>query len=124
MTGPRIEESTDTYFIGCYTKRKKLRAIKIGVCGRGMSVPRLRTLQTGSVDRLVLLGVFQGNIERKAFRLLKAYRLRAKSEFFKAAPKVLKLIKDLNKISRLLALLDTRCSGTQSAESLETTIGR
>jgi hypothetical protein len=104
--GPKPEHLRDTYFVGCYTKSNKLRAIKIGTCARGMIVHRLRTLQTGSVDRLVLLGVYNGSVERKLHRMFKSSRLRKNSEFFRPSKELLKLIEHLKQINQELTKLD------------------
>ncbi len=103
---PKPDHLRDTYFVGCYTKSNKLRAIKIGTCARGMIVHRLRTLQTGSVDRLVLLSVYSGSVERKLHRMFKTSRLRKNSEFFRPTKELLELIEHLKKINQNLAHLD------------------
>jgi hypothetical protein len=114
------EHRRDTYFIGAYSKTGRLKAIKIGTCGRGMVIYRLRTLQTGSVDKLVLLGLYSGAVEKKLHRMFKSLRLRRNSEFFKPTKQLLKLIDDLSKINTLLALLDHQ--DVVSVDKPETTI--
>lgn len=112
--GMTPEDRRDTYFIGCY-QNEKLRAIKIGTVARGMAVQRLRTLQTGSVDQLKLLAVYQGNVERKLHRLFAKSRLRPNSEFFRPTKPFLELIHQLQQISRDLIELDTIHSGRKAA---------
>src|SRR2546430_2962084 len=87
---PKIEKRRETYFLGIY-RGKRLHAIKIGLASRGQVARRIKNLQTGSVDKLVLLAVVEGSLERKFHRQFAGYRM-GKSEFFKPAPALLKLI--------------------------------
>jgi hypothetical protein len=106
LVAPKATLRQDTYFIGCYTKTGKLRAVKIGIVSRGASGKRLRNLQTGSLDKLVLLGVYFGAIESKLHRYFAKSRLRTNSEFFRPTKSLLKLIDDLNEINADLMQLD------------------
>jgi T5orf172 domain len=103
------EHCQETYFLGCYTKSGKLRAVKIGTCARGSVKIRLRNLQTGSLDALKILGVYNGAVEKKLHRQFAKSRLRRKSEFFKPTKDLLALIVKLNVINndleRLAALV-------------------
>jgi Meiotically Up-regulated Gene 113 (MUG113) protein len=103
--GYKLENVRDTDFIGAYNKDKKLIAIKIGVCARGTIVSRLRVLQTGSLDHLVLLALYRGNVERKLHRLFA--KSRVKGEFFKPTPELLQLVDRLRIISNDLAKLES-----------------
>jgi hypothetical protein len=103
--GYALENVRDTYFIGAYNKDKKLIAIKIGVCARGTIVSRLRVLQTGSLDHLVLLAVYHGNVERKLHRLFA--KSRVKGEFFKPTQELLQLIDRLRSIANDLTKLES-----------------
>lgn len=99
----KIKQRKDTYFIGSYRGRK-LVAIKIGIVTRGQLDARVRNLQTGSVDRLKLLGYVEGSWERKFHRKFAKTRLRGRrSEFFDPTPELLKMVKHLNSIRLLLA---------------------
>lgn len=105
MSGKRNPvRKRDTYFIGVY-RRGKLHAIKIGLCSRGQVATRLKNLQTGSVDVLKMLHVQQGSMERKFHRTFSEYRI-GRSEFFKPAPKLLKLITNLKRAQRLIRMLE------------------
>lgn len=104
---PKVLHRQDTYFIGSYTKFGKLKAIKIGTVARDQAVQRLRVLQTGSVDRLELLGVYNGAIEKKLHRQFKKSRLRPRSEFFRPTKQLLELIKNLMSINHYLLRLDS-----------------
>jgi hypothetical protein len=103
---PRATHRQDTYFIGAYTKTGKLRAIKIGLCARGTVKQRLRNLQTGSLDRLVVLGVYCGAVEKKLHRMFAKSRLRRNSEYFRPTKPLLELIERLQVINADLAALD------------------
>ena len=108
----RIEKKRDTYFLGIY-RGKRLHAIKIGLATRGRVHTRIANLQTGSVDRLNLLAVAEGSLERKFHRKFAGYRI-GKSEFFKPAPELLKLIDDLVKIRSLVEKIEASNGGRAS----------
>jgi len=103
---PKIERRKETYFLGCWSPAGKLRYVKIGVTGLGNSRRRLKTLQTGNPDRLTLMAVYCGDVERKLHREFKSTRLHKKTEFFKATPKLLRLIEQLRNINEDLKRLD------------------
>jgi len=118
MKPPRVRE---TYFVGVYNKKGKLRAIKIGLASRGRTEARVRNLQTGSMDTLKILAVVEGSLERKFHRQYAGYRF-SKGEFFKPAPEILKLIDDLLTIRSLVAQVEglpcgRNISKTTSGES-------
>src|SRR5438105_712885 len=86
--GPKIEKQRETYFIGVY-RGGTLHAIKIGLASRGGgSVRRMKNLQTGCPDKMILLAVLEGSLERKFHRQFAGYRLKG-GEFFKPAPELL-----------------------------------
>jgi len=97
---PRIQRSRETYFVGIFRKNK-LTAIKIGLASRGKTAERIRNLQTGSIDKLTLLAVVEGSLERKFHRQFAGYRL-PKGEFFRPSPMILRLIDDLKVIRDLV----------------------
>ncbi len=97
----KIERPRETYFLGVFNRKGKLRAIKIGLASRGRTAARLKNLQTGSMDKLKILAVVEGSLERKFHRQFAGYRM-AKGEFFKPAPAILKLISDLLAIRHLV----------------------
>jgi hypothetical protein len=66
---------------------------------------RLKNLQTGSIEKLVLLGLYSGAVEAKLHRQFRKSRLRKGSEYFKPTRELLHLIKNLNTINKLLAQL-------------------
>ncbi len=72
-----------TYLLGAY-RGEVLVAIKIGKATRGRVTRRLRTLQTGCVDKLRILAVFDGgNLERELHRRFAKHRVAG--EFFAPA---------------------------------------
>lgn len=106
-TAPNIEKKRDTYFLSV-TRGKSSRpyAIKIGLCSRGKVNQRIANLQTGSVDKLVLMAVVQGAYERKFQRRYAGYRLGKKGEFFKPAPDILRMIETLADLAKLVEQLE------------------
>ncbi len=110
---PKVDRR-DTYFIGAYSKNGKLKAIKVGSVAHGQVQQRLRNLQTGSVDRLALLVLYRGNIERKVHRAFAKYRLRRNSEYFKPVKSLLQLIDDLLSVSKVLALIEKQAETTSN----------
>lgn len=97
---PKIQNKRDTYFVGVY-RGKHLRAIKIGLATRGRVNQRVKNLQTGSMDRLKLLAVVQGSLERKFHRQYAGYRMPT-GEFFKPAPDLLQMIEKLAQVGELI----------------------
>jgi hypothetical protein len=104
----KIERNRQTYFLGVY-RRGRLHCVKIGLCTKGKVQTRLRTLQCGSADRLELLAVISGNVERKLHRDFHGYRMtEGGKEFFRPAPKLLRLIEDLKKVATLVEEIERR----------------
>ena len=101
-TAPKIESKKDTYFLSVHRGRSKRPfAIKIGHCRRGTLETRVRNLQTGSVDKIHILGCIQGaSAERKFHRRFKGFHIRG--EFYKPAPEILKMITTLTELSALI----------------------
>jgi hypothetical protein len=82
-------------------KSKCPHAIKIGLCTRDKINTRLKNLQTGSVDKLRVLGVVRGaSAERKFHRRFKGFHMRG--EFYRPAPEIPKLIETLVQVQRLV----------------------
>lgn len=90
----------ETYFVGVYRGRK-LHAVKIGLATRGKSHIRIKNLQTGTPDKLKILAVVEGAMERKFHIKFVKDRI-GKSEFFRPTARLLKLIRDLIKIRELV----------------------
>ncbi len=98
----KIKSDRDTYFLSVYRgKSKRPHAIKIGLCTRDKISTRLKNLQTGSVDKLRVLGVVRGaSAERKFHRRFKGFHMRG--EFYRPAPEILKLIETLVAVQGLV----------------------
>jgi hypothetical protein len=67
---------------------------------------RVRNLQTGSIDKLVLLALYKGNVERKLHRQFAKSRLRKGSEYFHPTAELLKLFQQLKQVNSDLTELD------------------
>ena len=102
----KIERRRSCYFVGVFHGReKKPRYIKIGLATRGKEERRINQLRTGSVHRLELLFTLEGAAwERKFHRKFSRYRVRG--EFYKAAPPLMKMLKDLQEIRRLVSIVE------------------
>lgn len=103
----KIKSDRDTYFLSVHRgKSKRPHAIKIGLCTRDKISTRLKNLQTGSVDKLRILGVVRGaSAERKFHRRFKGWHLRG--EFYRPAPEILRLIEQLVKVQDLVERVET-----------------
>jgi hypothetical protein len=100
--GVKPKQARETYFVGVYNKKGKLRALKIGLATRGRTAARVANLQTGSVDTLKVLAIVEGgSAERKFHRQFAGFRFE-RGEFFKPAPEILKLIENLKQIRSLV----------------------
>jgi hypothetical protein len=95
-----VLDRRETYFVGVYRGRK-LHAVKIGLATRGKSHIRIKNLQTGTTDRLKILAIVFGSLERK-FHIKFVKDRMGKSEFFRPTARLLKLIRDLIKIRDLV----------------------
>lgn len=115
MKKPKVENKRETYFLGVY-RGKRLHAIKIGLASRGQANRRIKNLQTGSVDGLVLLAVCEGSLERKFHRQFSGYKM--KGEFFKPAPALLKLIADLKQIRELVAEYESTTGSDEGSKGM------
>jgi hypothetical protein len=104
-TAPKIERK-DTYFLAVFRgKSKRPHAIKIGQCRRGTLETRVRNLQTGSVDKIRILGCIHGaSAERKFHRRFKGFHIRG--EFYRPAPELLQMIATLAELSKLIDQLE------------------
>jgi T5orf172 domain len=103
---PKIESKRDTYFLAIHRgKSKRPHAIKIGQCRRGTLETRVRNLQTGSVDKIRILGCIHGaSAERKFHRRFKGFHIRG--EFYRPAPELLQMISTLAELSKLIEQLE------------------
>jgi hypothetical protein len=108
---PRVDYR-QTYFVGAYSKKGTLKAVKVGSVSRGQVKQRVRNLQTGSLDKLVLLALYNGNIERRLHRQFADSRIRKSSEYFKPTPALMELIKKLSQINRDLERLERSTEGS------------
>lgn len=96
-----------TYFIAVRRGRsKRIHAVKIGLTSRAQVKRRLANLQTGSPDRLEVLAVVSGNVEKKFKRQWKGYHLRG--EFFKPAPELMKMIDAYRQMAELVERLEAQ----------------
>jgi T5orf172 domain len=107
-SAPKIENKKDTYFLAVFRgKSKRPHAIKIGQCRRGTLETRVRNLQTGSVDKIRILGCIHGaSAERKFHRRFKGFHIRG--EFYRPAPELLQMINTLAELSKLIEQLETQ----------------
>jgi hypothetical protein len=100
----------DTYFLGVSRgKSKRFHAVKIGQCRRGTLETRVRNLATGTPDKITILGFVRGaSAERKFHRRFKGFHIRR--EWYKPAPEILNLIRQLSEVSFLVEEVERKHS--------------
>lgn len=112
----KIHGAKDTYFIAASSPDGRLSAIKIGVCSRGTAKKRLSVLQVGSLLKLKILLVWQGNIERKMHRNFSDSWIRG--EFYLPTPALIQLIGRLRIVSKYIQRIEKQIESQEASQQV------
>lgn len=101
------KKDRETYLCGVLNTKGKIVAIKIGLATTGESRRRIKSLQSGCLQKLELLAVLRGNQERKLHRTYAGWRM-SRGEFFKPCKPLMDLIARTQELERLVEMLEAQ----------------